>query len=75
MTTRQRIAAVLAQVLGHPVDAGREFTREQAPGWDSLNHLRIVMAVEEEFGVRLEPEDVVTVGSLSDLVRLVERPA
>ena len=32
--------------------------------WDSLNHLNLVMAIKEEFGVRLSSQDVVNMRSL-----------
>ena len=47
----------------------------QAENWDSLNHLRIVLAFEEEFGLSLRPEEVVAVRCLSDLERLAQRTA
>ena len=45
--------------------------RASTAAWDSLNHLRLVMTVEEEFGVRLDPDQVASIGSLSDLERLI----
>jgi acyl carrier protein len=73
MTPRERIAAILSEVLRERVDPAQEYTREQAANWDSLNHLRIVLAFEEEFGVSLQAEEVVAVRSLSDLERLAQR--
>lgn len=45
------LRAVMADVLG--VDAAEiddGFARDVAPDWDSLNHLRLVTALEEGFG-------------------------
>jgi len=75
MTSRERIAALLSEILRVPIDPAQEYTREQAENWDSLNHLRIVLAFEEEFGVSLPPEEVVAVRCLSDLERLAQRTA
>jgi len=75
MTSRERIAAILSEILGVSIDAAHEYAREQAENWDSLNHLRIVLAFEEEFGVSLQPEEVVAVRCLSDLERLAQRTA
>ncbi|HYV67042.1 MAG TPA: acyl carrier protein [Myxococcales bacterium] len=66
---------MLSEILKVPVDPAREYAREQAENWDSLNHLRIVLAFEEEFGVSLPPEEVVAVRCLSDLERLAQRTA
>jgi len=73
MTPRERIAAIMSGILGEQVDPAREYLREQAANWDSLNHLRIVLAFEEEFGVSLLAEEVVAIRSLSDLERIAQR--
>jgi acyl carrier protein len=75
MTKRQRVAALLGQVLREQVDPAKELAREQTASWDSLNHLRIVLAFEEEFGLHLEPEVVAGIKCLTDLERLAERAA
>ena len=42
-------------------------------GWDSLAHVRIVIAVETAFGLRFDTSDIGALKSVSDLVALVER--
>ena len=75
MTVRERIAAILSEILHERVDPAQEYTRDGAPNWDSLNHLRIVLALEEEFGISLESGEVLAVHSLSDLERIAQRSA
>jgi acyl carrier protein len=41
---------------------------EDCPRWDSVAHVRLVLAVEEEFGVQFSTEDVVGFGSVADFV-------
>ena len=42
-------------------------------GWDSLAHVRIVIAVETAFGLRFDTSDIGALRSVGDLVALVER--
>ena len=35
-----------------------DFGRDDAPLWDSLNHLRLITALEEAFGIRFEMREV-----------------
>ena len=37
-----------------------ESTYETLPGWDSLGHLRLIMAVEEAFAVRFATDEIPT---------------
>jgi len=43
------------------------------PGWDSLNHIRIIMAVEDEFGIRFKPLEVIRLKNIGELQALVDR--
>lgn len=40
-------------------------------GWDSLAHVRIMIAVEEEFGVRFQTSEITTLKNVGALVALV----
>lgn len=44
-----------------------------APGWDSLAHTRLVLALEAHLGRDLAPDEVVAIGSLADVVALLEQ--
>jgi acyl carrier protein len=49
-----------------------ETVASQVPGWDSLSHVRILGAVEAEFGIRFRSLEVMrlkNVGALQSLVR------
>lgn len=49
----------MSEVLEVPPEAiGETFSRDDAPLWDSLNHLRLVTALEETFGVRFAMREI-----------------
>lgn len=67
-----RVLNVVSQVLGIPVD---EITDDSSPenveAWDSLKHMNLVLALEEEFGIRFSDERIVamlSVRSIKDAV-------
>ena len=41
------------------------------PQWDSVAHLQLVVAMEDAFGVRLDPADVVTLNSYSSAIEIL----
>lgn len=41
--------------------------------WDSLAHMRLLLALEERIGKPLDPEQAVAIESLDDVVALLER--
>ena len=54
-----------------------ELTVESSPStivtWDSVQHLSLVLALEEEFGVQFAPEDIEQMTSIGTIVDVVER--
>jgi acyl carrier protein len=48
-------------------------TAAMVPGWDSLNHARIVGAVEDAFGVRFRMGDIVRLANVGQLQALVDK--
>lgn len=67
-----KLADLIAEILDVPVaSVTPELARDGHPSWDSLNHLRLVTALEEEFGLQLsmdEIEGIETAGQLDTLL-------
>lgn len=52
-----KLKHTIAGVLGIPeTDIGEETTIDTVEAWDSLKHLNLVLALEEQFGVSLTEE-------------------
>lgn len=52
-----------------------ETTANDVEGWDSMNHVRLIVAIEQEIGIQLPMEQVNELRNVGDLVKLVERQA
>jgi acyl carrier protein len=44
----------------------------QVPGWDSLSHVNVIVAVEKQFKVRFSNLEVLRLKTVGDLQRLVD---
>lgn len=68
----ERVRAILADVFGLETEAiGQETSAETVEGWDSLQQLTVVLALEEEFGIELDDEDTVTAVTFSSITAIV----
>jgi acyl carrier protein len=47
-------------------------TADQVPGWDSLSHVRVINAVETEFGVRFKTMEILRLRNVGDLQALLD---
>jgi acyl carrier protein len=43
--------------------------------WDSVRHLRLIMALEERFGVTLEADDIPSLNSVRAILAVLNRGA
>jgi acetyltransferase-like isoleucine patch superfamily enzyme/acyl carrier protein len=57
--------------LAAPPPSGQ--TRQETPGWDSLGALKVLLALEDAFGVSLPEEDVAKAVTVAHLESAVER--
>jgi acyl carrier protein len=46
-------------------------TADDAADWDSANHVRLMIAVEEEFGVTFATEEITKPENVGELVDLI----
>lgn len=54
----------------YPVD---DLTYRSIPKWDSLAHMSLVAAIEDEFGVMIETDDVIDMSSFAKAREILER--
>lgn len=51
----------------------RETTAADVSGWDSLQHVTLVLSVEARFGIRFSSSEVSSLRSVGELMDIVER--
>lgn len=63
---RERIKEVLKRVFELD-EVSDNISQNNCVKWDSLNHLNLVVELEDEFGVSFEPEDIAEMKSLEGI--------
>ncbi len=67
----QTVVIVLKTILKHSVGEGAEVTRQNTVSWDSLKHIEIMFALEDELGVEFSEEELVALDSVTKIVDAV----
>jgi acyl carrier protein len=73
MTTEARVIALMASVF--QVRADRIHATAAKPdveGWDSIGHMNLCLALEDEFRVRFTDRHVTGMNSVADVVRTID---
>ena len=68
----KRVIEITADVLGESADTiGKDTTPDDVESWDSLAQLNLMVALEDEFGIQLVPEDLDLMTSIGAIASLV----
>jgi acyl carrier protein len=71
MTTQELKRVILTALKLDDWNIEDETIATQVPGWDSLNHVNVILAVEKHFGVRFKPVEILKLKNIGDLQRLL----
>ncbi len=50
-----------------------ELDATKVDNWDSLNHISLIIALEEVFGIQFETEELVTLVNVGDMAKLIDK--
>ena len=67
-----RLAGIFRTLFNDPgLDLRDDLTARDVDGWDSLNHVNLMILIEEEFGVRFTTGEVSALQDVGELKRLL----
>ena len=72
MISQRLQTTILTELKLDGVTLTDDMVASQVPGWDSLSHVRILMAVEREFGIRFRTLEVMRLPNIGALQTLVD---
>lgn len=72
--TFERVRGIVADVLRVPTDRiSRQSSPETLATWDSVQHLNLILALEQEFTLQFEPEEMDEMSSIDHILAVIER--
>lgn len=73
MEVKDKVFEIIAKVLEVKVeDITLNSTVGDFPTWDSLGQLNILQSVQDEFEVEFEPEEMMDIEDVNDIIKIVE---
>ena len=60
-----------AMLEGETVTLTPETTADDVPGWDSMNHIFIVVEIERQFGIKFQTAEMEELKNVGELVQLI----
>jgi len=74
MSVFDQVQGIAADIL--VVDQERvtaQSSPENLDGWDSVQHLNLILALEDKFGMQFEPEEIDRMRTIGGITRIIER--
>lgn len=74
MSKMERLTDVFRSVFNdETIGFSEKTTADDIPAWDSVAHISLIFAVEDEFGVRFSESDLARLKDVGDLLDIIER--
>ena len=69
----KKLNEVFRDVFGDDsISVNTQTTAADIEDWDSLNHITLIAAVEDEFGVKFTMGEVSSMSNVGDMVKIIE---
>jgi acyl carrier protein len=69
----QKLTEIFRDVFDQPsIVLAATSTAEDVPGWDSVNHITLVVESETAFGVKFRTTEIEELKNVGDLVQLIK---
>lgn len=73
-SVHERVTRAMADVFDVPAgEISAETTPETLEAWDSINHLSLVLALEQTFGISFDLDEIPELTTVDAIVAAIER--
>ena len=63
------VVKIIEEILLEKVDT--ETTKDQTNNWDSLNHIKIIIALQSNFNIKLSVDEISSIKSVQNIIDIV----
>lgn len=71
---KDKVLSILSKVMQvDPADLSIESSSETVATWDSLKHMNLILALEDDFDVQFTDTEIVEMLSVDQIIKTLER--
>lgn len=71
---QQKLLNIFREIFNDPdLVVNESTTAAEVRGWDSFNHMNLIMTIEEEFSVSFSTKEIGQMTRVGDLVQLLQQ--
>lgn len=70
----ERVQEIFREVFGDGnLNIFPEMTAKHVANWDSFNHINLIIALEEAFGISFATEEMAEMANVGDLIKILRK--
>lgn len=69
----ERLGPIFREIIGDHIELHDGLNANDTEAWDSLAHVNLMFAIEEEFGVRFGQDEMVELRDVGELKALIAK--
>jgi acyl carrier protein len=73
VVVRPEVKTLFAAVFKYDGEVNLATSRREVPKWDSLQHVALVAAIEQQFGISLSMDEMIEIRSVGDICTILDR--
>ena len=74
METIERLTPVFHQVFDNEaIVLTPDLTADDVDEWDSMSHINLMIAIELEFGIEFDPNEIQSFANVGELITTIEK--
>jgi acyl carrier protein len=68
-----KLEPIFRDVLDPKLVLTEDLDASKVPTWDSLNHITLIVEIEQQFGIELTTDELADLRNVGDMVTLIEK--
>ena len=69
----EKIIGIFREILNDPtLDIDENTTAADVNGWDSFNHINLIMYIEDEYSISFTTAEIGQMGRVADLLQMIK---
>jgi acyl carrier protein len=73
--TIEQLQEIFRNAFSSNVSINSETSKENLPEWDSINHLNLIVELEDQLNFQFTPEEIESIKSVNILLDLIQKKA
>lgn len=69
----ERLQEIFKNAFSSEVEINYETTKENTPEWDSINHLNLIVELEDSLNIQFHSEEIESIKSVKKLLELIQK--